>query len=280
MLADVADDVLEEQLSELLCSGGRTEARIVAHLAEVDARRLSLRQGQSLWEYCLQRLGLSESEAYYRIGAARLGQRFPLVFELLERREVHLTALTLLGKYLTDENHAALLSEARGKTKRQILEMLVQYFPKADVASELRRLPAQRETVAAGPSGVLEPLGVDRYRLQLQVTGTVLEKLERARDLMSHANPSGDLAIVVERALDALLAKLLQRRFGDTAKPKRAQALETGTQSSVEVVQSSAEEPRARSADSKRGHVRHAVRRQVLARDGLCCSYVSPDGRR
>ena len=30
----------------------------------------------------------------------------------------------------------------------------------------------------------------------------------------------------------------------------------------------------------RRGHVPHAVRRQVLERDGLCCSYVSPEGHR
>jgi 5-methylcytosine-specific restriction endonuclease McrA len=39
------------------------------------------------------------------------------------------------------------------------------------------------------------------------------EKLERARDLLSHANPSGELAVVLERALDLLLEKLEKQRF-------------------------------------------------------------------
>ena len=34
------------------------------------------------------------------------------------------------------------------------------------------------------------------------------EKLEAARDLMRHANPEGDLAVVLERALDLLVAEL------------------------------------------------------------------------
>src|SRR5262245_38808456 len=120
LLHDVADDCLEAELRKLLRSGSIREARIVAHLAELDARQLPLIRGQSLWDYCLTTLGLSESEAFYRIGAARLARRFPLVFELLERREIHLTALVLLNRYLTDDNHAELLAEARGKSKRAL----------------------------------------------------------------------------------------------------------------------------------------------------------------
>jgi hypothetical protein len=48
----------------------------------------------------------------------------------------------------------------------------------------------------------LEPLSPGRYRLQLTLSAQQKEKLELARDLMSHANPSGELSIVLERALD------------------------------------------------------------------------------
>jgi hypothetical protein len=37
---------------------------------------------------------------------------------------------------------------------------------------------------------------------------------------MRHRNPSGDLAAVVERALDALLEKLEKERLGRTARPR------------------------------------------------------------
>jgi len=43
----------------------------------------------SLFRYCLVELGFSESEAWYRICAARAGRKFPLVFALLEKRELH-----------------------------------------------------------------------------------------------------------------------------------------------------------------------------------------------
>ena len=82
------------------------------------------------------------------------------------------------------------------------------------------------------------------------------DKLERARDLMMHANPNGDLAVVVERALDVLLDKLERQRLGK------------------------AERPRESTRETKPGTVRRAVRRQVFERDGARCTYVSADGAR
>src|SRR4051794_26664467 len=91
-------------------------------------------------------------------------------------------------------------------------------WPKADVSSHLRRIPAG--AVATGPSGTLEPRSAETYCLQLRASPQLKAKLEEARDLMSHANPSGDLAIVVERALDLLIQKLKTRRFGQTGERK------------------------------------------------------------
>ena len=215
-LNDVSDTGLERELTLLLKSGSATEARIVAHLAEMDARKLSLIRGQSLFDYCQSRLGFSESEAWYRICAARAGRRFSIVFELLERREIHLTTIALIAKHLTAENHRELLAEVSGKTKRQVLELLARRYPKAEASSHVRKLPLRTGALAAGPTGILEPLSADAYRLQLNVSAVLQRKLEHARDLMSHANPSGDLAVVVERALDVLLEKLQGRRFGQT----------------------------------------------------------------
>jgi hypothetical protein len=201
-LAAVSDAALQEGLKELLTKGARTEARIVAHLAEVDARKLHLSVGaSSLFDYCLSRLGLSNSEAFHRITAARLARRFPIIFELLERRDVHLTAVCLLRDYLTPENHHDLLRDVSHKTRIEIEELLAGRFPKADVPNRLSRQRA------------FEPLSEGRYCLQLSASNDLKRKLELARDLMSHANPSGDLAVVVERALDTLIEKLQSRRF-------------------------------------------------------------------
>ncbi|HWZ91238.1 MAG TPA: hypothetical protein VNW92_20395 [Polyangiaceae bacterium] len=149
-LSRVADRDLEAELGRLLASGSRTEARIIAHLAAVEERRLHLEAGSSsLFDYCCHRLGLSENEAFHRITAARLAQRFPAIFGLIERRVVHLTAVCLLRDYLTPENHRELLEEASGKTKLQVQEMLARRFPRPDVAATIRKLPSPRSPARA-----------------------------------------------------------------------------------------------------------------------------------
>jgi hypothetical protein len=79
-LADVTNRDLQAELVRLLASSSRTEARIIAHLAAVEERRLHLEAGHSsLFDYCCRRLKLSENEAFHRITAARLARRFPAI---------------------------------------------------------------------------------------------------------------------------------------------------------------------------------------------------------
>src|SRR6478735_4584029 len=112
-LSALSDRQIESALSAFLVSGYRTEARIVAHLAELEERKLHLKAGsESLYHYCIHVLRLSNSEAFHRITAARIARKFPVVFSLIEQRQLHLTAICLLRDYLTHENHRELLGEA------------------------------------------------------------------------------------------------------------------------------------------------------------------------
>ncbi|HEY0468375.1 MAG TPA: hypothetical protein VGC79_29460 [Polyangiaceae bacterium] len=142
-LANISDTRLRSELGELLIAGYRTEARIIAQLAELEQRKLHLKDGsESLYHYCTSVLRLSNSEAFHRITAARVARKFPLVFGLLEQRQLHLTAICLLRDYLTAENHQQLLAEACHKTKWQIEELLARRFPRPDIESRIRKLPA------------------------------------------------------------------------------------------------------------------------------------------
>jgi len=336
-LGAVSDARLQSGLVELLTAGYRTEARIVAHLAEVEQRKLHLRDGcASLFEYCTQVLRLSNSEAFHRITAARIARRFPIVFDLLERRQLHLTAVCLLRDYVTPENHERLLAEAAHKTKWQVQELLAHRFPRPDVRSRMRKLPAsapitpapEPQFVGATPTQQdlcssqerpaphrtprvplpIEPLSEARYRIQLNASAALKEKLDRLRALLSHSNPSGDIAIVIERALDVALERLERRRFGcnqrlqrpnppSAANPPSAhfvQTKRTGQPSPSERALPSGQEsstlaqsgrvPREEQQDApplrRRGHIPRAVLREVVERDGLQCSYQGANGCR
>jgi hypothetical protein len=82
------------------------------------------------------------------------------------------------------------------------------------------------------------------------------DKLRQAQALLSHAVPSGDVAEVLDRALDALIERLERRKYGASERPGRAR---------------NSENPRRIPA-----HVRRAVR----ARDGDQCTFVIDRGRR
>jgi hypothetical protein len=216
LMAPVTDDALERGLFELLQSSGRTDARVLAHLAEVEERRLHLSAGfGSLFEYCLKRLGLSEDEACRRITAARLARRFPAIFELIEQRRIHLTGVGLLRHFLTYENHRELLVAACGKSRRQIEALLATRFPQADVDTFVRRLPDR------GTFANVEQRSAETFRIQLNASKQLKEKLELACDLLSHAEPRREFAKVIERGLDLLIEKTERDRFGKTSKAQR-----------------------------------------------------------
>ena len=87
-----------DEVAQLARSERRTTVALIAHLAELDARRLYLRAGYpSLFVYCTQVLRLSEGGAYNRIEAARLARRFPAALDLLAQGLLNLGTLRLLG---------------------------------------------------------------------------------------------------------------------------------------------------------------------------------------
>ncbi len=141
-MSEVSDQELEGGLKELVAAGRRIEARVVVHLMEVESRRLHLRAGyRSMFEYCLERLGFTEYEAFSRINAARMAAAFPVVVDLLEQRELNLTTLYLVRDYVSVENQSELFAEVANKSKREILLLLAQRRPRPDVPARVRKLP-------------------------------------------------------------------------------------------------------------------------------------------
>src|SRR5215212_3134707 len=96
-LSALGDRELLDNLRRIVDRSNAVTAELVAHLAEVDRRRLYLRAAcSSLHSYCTSRLRLSDAEAFKRIQAARLVRRFPGVLELLQTGALHLSALVTL----------------------------------------------------------------------------------------------------------------------------------------------------------------------------------------
>src|SRR4051794_24362982 len=123
-LTDVSNEKLLADLHALVGQGSALLARLLVYLGEVEERRLDLEGAcSSLFDFCVRRLGMGEDEACRRVAAARIVRRFPMTLAMIERGELHLTALLLLRDHLTDDHHEELLRAAAGKTKSQIKEL-------------------------------------------------------------------------------------------------------------------------------------------------------------
>jgi hypothetical protein len=165
---------------------------------------------------------------------------------------VHLSSLVLLREQFCEDNVHELLEQASGRTKREIEHLVARLAPKPDVVSKIRK---QRGSIATKPQ--LQPLSEARYRVQLTASASLRDKLEHARRLSSHRNPGGDLAEIVEQALDLLIDKLEKAKLGKTDRP-RASAI----------------------APKNPARVTRSARREVVERDGLQCAFIGTNGER
>jgi len=294
-LTHIPDPVLLRDLKALLSRECATTAELLAHLAEVDARRLWAPAGYpSMFAWCVEELHLSEDAAFRRIRAARVARQFPAVFTMLADGRLHLSAVGMLAPCLTPENADELLATATHQNKAGIERLLAERFPQPDLPARIEALapalqlvpgrvgtteqpsaPGRMEPTGAqlvpgrvalndeppSPETVhtrLAPLAPGRYAFQFTVAQDTYEKLRYAQALLGHAVPSGELAEVFDRALDALISRLEQRKFAATTRPRQR---------------------RQRTSASAR-HVPADVRRAVWERDGGRCTFVSTAGHR
>src|SRR5687767_4053850 len=138
-----SNEQLIEELHASRSNELRSCVRVLRILQEVDRRRLFAELGYpSLFQFCVSALHLSEHAAFLRMTAARTARRFPVILEMLESGELHLTAIKLLAPHLTEENSGSLLGAAVHKTRRQVEEMLAARFPRPAVAESIRKLPS------------------------------------------------------------------------------------------------------------------------------------------
>ncbi len=272
----LSDDEVLANLGGVIGSRRRVTAELVAYLGEVEARRLELREAcSSMYEFCCRKLRLSEGSAHRHLAAARVARSYPVVLDLLRKGRIHVTALSMLQKHLRPENYAELLAQACGKSKAEVELLIRSYFPKKDVPDRICALPAQSVLAgdsasctasavqAAGPAlqrpaepkSRVSPLSAQRFVVQFSAGSALKDKLERARDLMSHSNPKRDLATVIERGLDLVLADLEKKKLGKTKRPRNSKG-------------------------TKHGDFSRQARREIYERDGEQCSYVSPSAER
>ena len=287
LLATLSDHELLVKLARVASSERALVVDLIELLGEVDARRLYLPEGcSSLFTYCTTVLKFADNEAYFRIESARAARQFPVILDRLRDGSMSLTTIKLVRPHLTNDNVGRVIAAAAGKSKREVEQLVAGLAPKPDAKPILRRLPEPPRAAAedqaesldsttrpeapepavlltpapASPRSISAPLSSDRYLLRVTLSADAHAKLRRAQNLMRHTDPTGDLAIVIDRALKLLVDDLERHRMAHVKKPRELASVGT----------------------SKREYSRYvpaAVRRAVWTRDEGRCAFVGNRGR-
>jgi hypothetical protein len=316
---DLPNDELLTRVRHLASRERGVTAELVAHLAELEARRLHLVAGYgSMFAYCHGALSLTDHEAYNRIEAARAAQRFPIVLELLTAGTVSLTTVRLLAPHLTPGNHVQVLESARGLRRPQVEELVARLAPKADVPVSVRKLPAPAaETCAVSPAiapAVAPPSTAPAAKAIASSPLTTTPPAQRPpasalaptpRAAVSPLSPdryklqltiSGATLEKLRQAKDllrhahpsgdeaAIIDRALTLLLADVMKKKHGITdRPVPTKTTQVVLDGPSNETTAHQAPKwrrTRQKARAAVRRAVTVRDGAHCAFVGAGGRR
>ena len=284
-LSHLADHAVTSGLASTVGQDCTTTARLLAYLAEADARRLYVSLGYaSMYLYCVRELHMSEDVAFKRIHVARIARKFSAIFDAVAEGQQGLSAVLMLGPHLAAESAGELLAAAAHQSNAEIELLLAERFPQPDVPTLVQGMaeatraaspshsglavrPLQNETRASGlglepdaPRPKLAPLSPGRFAVQVTLDQDEYQDLRRAQELLGHMLPSGDAARVIGRALRVLVATLEKQKFARTD-------TKTGA-------------PRPRRGTVAGRTIPAQVRRMVAERDGGRCTFVGTNGRR
>lgn len=272
-----ADGPLVSGLKLLVAQERRHLALILAHIAEVDDRRLFAPLGYpAMFAFCAGELCYSEGAAARRISAARAARSFPEIYSMISDGLISLSAVAALHSHLSPENRHELLARAQGLGRRGLERLVAELNPGPDTRDRIWRLPA-------GPSAAPDPgkekmrhFAPRRVRFSFAADETCLSLVDRIRELLRHKHPAGKLGDILREAVEAFLdARDPERRL---ARKERA----SGGNDSAQAAPESGISGAGRNSDGRRcaRAIPQRVRDAVWKRDGGACAFVGTDGRR
>jgi hypothetical protein len=297
---DLSDAEVTALLAAMVRRERVTLAAMLGYLGLLVERKLYAPAGYDcVSAYLVDRFGWSLPSAQKRLQAAGLCRRFPELLDLVAAGAFHLTGLCVIAPVVTELNVERVCAEAQGLTRVQLSEYVralkaesesaatppsrptptqidlplvsatkaptpavSKQPPEMDVSSSSTDT-AQSRAIARAPAPMIAPSpSTWTSRLTIHATSGLRAKLRQAQALLSHVRGTRNVAVVVERALDLLIASELKRRYGA---PKRVRRTP---------VSSKPKQGRTRGRD----YIAVSTRNEVYVRDEGRCTFVGDDG--
>ena len=302
-LSRLPDHVLLEGLRSLVARDRLHSAELIAHLAEVERRKLYRPAGySSLYVYCAHELHMSEAVAYKRIRAARVVRRFPFVLEAIADGRLHLDALKRLARSLNEQNVKELVEAASHRTTREVELLLAERFPKPDAPTVLRPLVTATAAPPSAAVGDEEEVAAPEHDAtspaQLAARPVVHKAFTEPPEHLApriateprppHVAPLSPGRFMLQVTLDQHTHDYLQRAKHLLAAVQPgcdvAQVLERALRELLAKLEQQrfgdTDSPRARRPNCDTRHIPAEIKRQVAERDRKQCTFVSEQGTR
>ena len=289
-LERLSDDELDRSAQTLVKTENTTVAKLIAHLAEMSARKAALELGyKSLYDYAARRLNLSEGAVPARIHVANVSRRFPQLLAALAESRIGLTVACLLAPHLTEDNVGKLISDCTGMRRRETEEYLVALRPKPVFEPSIRKRPASPvpaeppQPDSSAPSlpplpveptrsspPILQPATPELYNFRFSATRDFKDKFHRLAEVVGVENAQKNMAEVLEKALDIALDKKDPKKKLERRRKRQEAASEP----------SRSERDGEKDEPAKSRYVASEVSERVHERDRYQCLYFGQDGTR
>ncbi len=269
-------------------------ADLLAHLAVIERRRLFAAAGYpSMYQFCVNELGLSEDAALRRLNASRLAVQRPKVFDAIAGQRLTMSSAMLLSPYLLAAPIDELIDGLAHKSLAASREWLAARFPQDALPTEMEFVHRDGSRTAAEmganssandadpmgqvalarpalsdsndsahskeplPRGRAIPLSAELVAYQFTVDRATHVLVLRAQELLGAEVATGDIAKMFAIAFKTLVTEREKSRHGlhTDSRPKSA-------------------------APTRIRYIPARIKAEVYKRDQGQCAFVTDDGMR
>lgn len=190
-LAFVSNTELIQRLEKLVRTERKITHFVLAHIAEIEKRRIYADLGfDGMYTYLTRGLGCSEGSAVRRLQSARLLMRVTGVAEKIELGSLNLSQLTQVQKCLKESRKIGeSISNERTLEILEKIEHKNSFDTEKTLATEMNMPIQEVERV--------KPQKNESVRIEITLSQEEFAELERAKSLLSHICHGGSLGEVI-----------------------------------------------------------------------------------
>ena len=203
----ISDADLLKQTLDLAIEEKRITLLLIEYLREIERRMLFAEMGYgSLYEFCIQHLGLSDGAAYRRIAAMHLIRDVPEAKVSIKNGKISLSNATLAqnffqteqknGNTMSTDRKKEILTQIEGLSKRGCEQKLYEISPTA--------IPRESERVVSAT----------QTELKLIVDESFMEMLKTLKGLLAHRLPRASNTEILRYSMKEAHRKLMKEKMG------------------------------------------------------------------